>query len=243
MLQTIPVWKTVAEAYTITFGDLKGVALLAWLPLLITLGFGVILGLVGLWESAPQVSLVATAVVSAVCNAFYAVAMHRRRLFGQTPATSKVRWQVGPAEGVFLAFGLTLSLVYGVLIGVLFAPEAPSVVAYVLLASMFIVLPLVAGASLIFPAAAQGQLDPVSVGWHLGKGIRLRLLAIIFVTALPLSIVSQIIAAIPVAGQVLPAVLQFLIAATVIAALCIAYKARTSDLEQQNSPQPDPAAP
>jgi len=212
------------------------------LPLLITFSFGFILGFAGLFESAHQASIAAMAIVSAVCNAFFAVAMHRRRLFGVTPATSKVRWRVGAAEGLFLVFGLTLSLVYGVLMTVLFAAEQPSVLAYVLLASMCVALPLLAGASLIFPAAAQGQPEPVQVGWHLGKGVRLRLMALIIVTSLPLAVFSQLITAIPVVGEVLPAVLQFLISATVIAAICSAYKTRTSDLEQPDSTQPDAVA-
>jgi hypothetical protein len=239
-MPTIPVLKTVGEAYAVTFGDLKGVALLAWQPALITLGFGFIVGFAGpsVRAGSSLIELIAMLVVSAFCNSFYALAMHRRRLFGQTPATSKVRWHVGSAEGLFLAFSLPFILFWGALMPILFLSETSSVVTTLLFAAAIGITLALTGGVLILPAAAQGQPEPVRLGWHLGKGIRLRLLAVILATSIPLSIVSQATSAIPVAGEVFPWVFQYLHSATVIAAVCIVYKTCNFDLEQSDTTAP-----
>jgi len=244
-LPTIPVWKTVADAYRITLSDLTGVALLGWLPWLITFLFSFTIGFLGFLTLLPVASLAVMTLIETICSVYFAIAMHRRRLFGHS--VRKVRWQLKSAEMIFLTFALTYAFVYGFILKLgLNGEDGPTDLALGLQLSMIVVAPFITGAALILPAAAQGQPQPIRVGWHLGKGVRWRLFAIVILASLPIGILSRLTAPFattyPVVYGITASLLIFPLTAITIAAICIAYKIRTADLGHADNANTDIAA-
>ncbi len=238
-MPTLPIWRTVIDAYLMLLQDIKGVLLTAWLPFLLVFLTGVVLGfLSGFIDLDPALYSLGVGLVTTIMVTFFTIAMHRRFLFGAKPDTGRVLWRFGAAERLFFGMVLALFLLVGAGGLAMSLSNMNGVVAFIFIAAVLTFGAITAAGALALPAAVDGHPHPVKVGWNLGRGVRLRLYAIVILTGLPVSIINGVASRSGVAdtivGGLAVAALYYVTAAMTVAGLCIAYKNRTAGLEITN---------
>lgn len=238
-MPTVPVWRTVADAYLMPLIDIRGVLLNAWLPFSVFTFVGIAFRFLGVDKSFSGPVIVLTFVVMMT---LFAIAIHRRFLFGVQPGTHGIKWRFGPAERVF--FGMIFVFAAAItLMGVAFITSSQAgVVAVLFLAVYFLIVGVGVSLSLVFPAAADGQPHPITLGWELGKGIRWRMFAILFLTGMPFSISSAVAsrAEDTMASALVLTALYYLGSAITAAGLCIAYKTRMAGRSRTDTAPGEP---
>jgi len=235
-MPTLPIWRTVIDAYLMPLQDIKGVLLTAWLPFLLvflaSFVFGFLRGFIGL---DPVLYSFGIGLVTTVTGTFFTIAMHRRFLLGAKPDTGRILWRFGAAERLLFGLVLALLLLSGAGGLALSLSDTDGVVAFIFIAAVLAFGAVTAAGALALPAAVDGRPHPVKFGWNFGKGVRLRLYAIVILTGLPVSIINGLAsrpsAVDNVLGHLVIAALYYVTAAMIVAGLCIAYKNRTARLD------------
>ncbi len=227
-----PMWEITKTAYDAVFGDLKHVYLLAWKPFLATIAFGFVMGVCdGFLERAIGQKPVFAGTFGVLggywSNAYFALAFHRFQLFGWTAETSKVRFRLGRAEGIFLVFATAVYVIYGFLPGYFAMSDARfTFILWGLVALLG--MPVSIMFSLAFPAVAAGHPHPFAQGWKLGAGSWWAIFGVMLACVLPGAFLQMIAAPFvqkqPVIAPLILGIASYPFTALFIAALCATYK-------------------